>query len=138
MTRIPGPLHAAVAAAALAVAIACYAAAAINTTWLPTHPHLDPKNAVMDATYRSIPTGQHCMHFNGSTADSLADVEAWYRKQMPGARIGDVNEDSLYGSYFKPEGIKLLLGNDIVNVMRMPNDNATWLDLYKCEDAPHR
>jgi hypothetical protein len=57
---------------------------------------------------------------------------------MPGARIGDVNEDSLYGSYFKPEGIKLLLGNDIVNVMRMPNDNATWLDLYKCEDAPHR
>jgi hypothetical protein len=137
MTRIPGTLHAAAATAALAVAVTCYAAASPNTTGLPTYPHLNPKGFIMDETYRSIPNGQHCMHFNGSSADALADVEAWYRKQMPGAKIGDVNEDSIYGSYFKLEGIKLVSGNDIVNVMRMPNDSATYVDLFKCKDAPH-
>jgi hypothetical protein len=43
-----------------------------------------------------------------------------------------------YGSYFKLEGIKLLLGNDIVNVMKMANDKATYLDLFKGKDAVPR
>src|ERR1017187_4041562 len=34
------------------------------------------------------------------------------------AKTDDVNKDSLYGSYFKLEGIKLLSGNDIVHVYR--------------------
>jgi hypothetical protein len=108
-----------------------------NTTGLPTYPHIDAKASSMDGTYRSIPNGQHCLHFNASTPDSLETVEAWYRSQMPGAKSRDVNEHSLYGSYFKMQGITLLLGNDIVNVMRMPNDKATYLDLFKCRDAGH-
>jgi hypothetical protein len=106
-----------------------------NSTGLPTYPHIDPKSASMDATYRSLPNGQHCVHFNASTADALETVEAWYRNQMPGAKSRDVNEHSLYGSYFKLQGITLLSGNGIVNVMRMANDKATYLDLFKCRDA---
>jgi hypothetical protein len=138
MSRILGSAAAVAAAlAALTFSGTCMAGDP-NTTGLPSYPHLDPKAAFMDATYRSIPNGQRCMHFNASTPDALAVVEAWYRKQMPNAKTGDINENSPYGSYFKLEGIKLLLGNDIVNVMRMPNDKATYLDLFKCKDAAAR
>jgi hypothetical protein len=42
----------------------------------------------------------------------------------------------LYGNYFKLDGIKLLSGNDIVNVYRMQNDKQTSVELFKCRDAP--
>jgi len=128
---------------ALAVAGACagFALSGIsvagdaNSTGLPTYPYIEAKATSMDATYRSLPNGQHCVHFNASTTDALGTIEAWYRSQMPGAKIRDVNENSLYGSYFKLQGLSFLLGNDIVNVMKMGNDKATYLDLFKCRDA---
>ena len=67
----------------------------------------------------------------------LADVEGWYKKQMSSAKVDDVNKDSLYGSYFKLDGIKLLLGNDIANVYRMPNDKTTSIAMFKCRNAAH-
>ena len=129
----------AVAGACAGIALSGISAAAdaANSTGLPTYPRIDAKAMWMDATYRSIPNGQHCTHFNASTADSLETVESWYRKQMPGAKIQDVNEIPLYGSYFKLQGISLLVGSDIVNVMKMGTDKATYLDLFKCRDAAH-
>jgi hypothetical protein len=110
-------------------------AAGTNTTGLPTYPNHGGET--MDATYRSIPNGQHCIHYETDSPDALADVEAWYKKQMPGAKTDDVNKGSLYGSYFKLDGIKLLSGNDIVNIYRMANQKTTSIEIFKCKDAPH-
>lgn len=122
--------------AALFVSISSASLAADrNATGLPTYPH--DGAGKMDATYRSLPNGQHCMHYQGDTPDALAEVEAWYRKQMPNAKTDDVNKNSLYGSYFKLDGIKLLLGNDIVNIYRMENQKTTSIEIFKCKDAPH-
>ncbi len=124
-------------AAAVSVSISSASLAAdSNATGLPTYPH--DGGGKMDAAYRSIPNGQHCMHYQGDTLDALADVEAWYRKQMPNAKTDDVNKDSLYGSYFKLDGIKLLIGNDIVNIYRMANQKTTSIELFKCRDAAQR
>ena len=110
-------------------------AADLNSTGLPTYPH--DGGGTMDTTFRSIPNGQHCMHYQSNTPDALEDVEAWYRKRMPGAKTDDVNKDSLYGSYFKLDGIKLLVGNDIVNIYRMTNQKTTSIEIFKCRDAAH-
>jgi len=131
-TRTPGSVIATLAGLAFA---ALSFAADHNTTGLPTYPH--DSGGTMDATYRSIPNGQHCTHYQGDTPDALADVEAWYKKQMPGAKTDDVNKDSLYGAYFKLDGIKLLLGNDIVNIYRMANQKTTTIEMFKCRDAAH-
>ena len=104
-----------------------------NTTGLPTYPKSGSQQ--MDAVYRSIPNGQHCIHFSSSTPDALAAVEDWYKKAMPNAKIEDVNINSLYGSYFKLDGIKLLVGTDMVNVYRMANDKQTSVEIFKCRDA---
>lgn len=108
-------------------------AADANSTGLPTYPRAG--DGKMDAAYRSLPNGQHCMHYSSNTPDALADVEAWYQKQLPGATPADVNKDSLYGSYFKLDGIKLLVGNDIVNVYRMKDQKTTSIEIFKCKDA---
>jgi hypothetical protein len=105
-----------------------------NTTGLPTYPNM--KSQLMDAVYRSLPNGQNCTHFSANTPDELTAVEDWYKKALPNAKIADVNKDSLYGSYFKLDGIKLLRGNEIVNVYRMKNDKQTSVELFKCRDAP--
>ena len=110
-------------------------AADTNTTGLPTYPH--DGSGKMDAVYRSLPNGQHCIHYQGDTPDALVEVEAWYKKQMPNATIDDVNKNSLYGSWFKLDGIKLLLGNDIVNIYRMANQKTTTIEMFKCKDTPH-
>ena len=106
-----------------------------NTTGLPTYPH--DTGGTMDAVSRSIPNGQHCIHYSSSTPDALAAVEEWYKKALPGAKTDDVNKDSLYGSYFKLDGIKLLVGSDIVNVYRMANSDHTTIEIFKCSDAAH-
>jgi hypothetical protein len=111
----------------------CQAADQSNTTGLPTYPNM--KNQRMDAVYRSLPNGQNCTHFSAATQDALAAVEDWYKKALPGAKIDDVNKNSLYGNYFKLDGIKLLVGNDIVNVYRMTNDKETSVEIFKCRDA---
>jgi hypothetical protein len=66
-------------------------AAGTNTTGLPTYPRLSGET--MDASNRSIPNGQHCIHFETDTPDALADVEAWYKKRIPGAKADDVDRD---------------------------------------------
>lgn len=127
----------------------CWAAGGdSNTTGLPTYPRDSQRR--MDPVARSLPNGQHCTHYSSHTSDALADVIAWYRKALPAAKVEDVNKDSLYGSYFKMDGVKLLVGNDIVNVYRIASssiggvlgDNAkagakmTSIEIFKCSDAP--
>src|SRR5689334_6450138 len=101
-----------------------------NTTGLPTYPN--DGGGRMDSGVRSLPNGQNCTHYAGSTADPLAAVIAWYKKALPGARVEDVNKDSLYGNYFKLDGIKLLVGNDIVNVYRLSTSKETSIEIFKC------
>ena len=108
-------------------------AADTNGTGLPTYPH--DTGGIMDTDYRELPNGQHCIQYATDSPDALADVEAWYKKQLPGAKMADVNVDSLYPS-FKLDGIKLLRGNDIVNIYRMANHTSTNIEMFKCRDAP--
>ncbi len=104
-----------------------------NATGLPTYPH--DAGGTMDATFRSLPNGQHCIHYTSNTGDSLSTVEDWYKKQLPSAKVDDINHNSMFGSYFKLTGIKLLSGNDIVNIYAYTNKNKTAIELYKCRDA---
>ena len=104
-----------------------------NTTGLPTYPH--DAGGIMDATYRSIPNGQHCINYQTSSKDSLATVEDWYKKELPNAKIDDINHNSWYGSNFKLNGIKLQLGNDVVNIYADTDRNMTTIELFKCQDA---
>jgi hypothetical protein len=104
-----------------------------NSTGLPTYPH--DAGGIMDATFRSIPNGQHCINYMSNTADSLSVVEDWYKKQLPNAKIDDINHNSMFGNYFKLNGIKLLSGNDIVNIYADTDRNKTTIELYKCRDA---
>ncbi len=106
-----------------------------NLTGLPSYPN--DAGGTMDSVSRSIPNGQHCIHYSGSTPDALAKVEEWYKKALPNATTDDVNKDSLYGSYFKLDGIKLLVGNDIVNIYRMADSKETTIEIFKCSDAAH-
>jgi hypothetical protein len=107
-----------------------------NATGLPTYPH--DSGSSMDSVYRSIPNGQHCIHYTGSTADALAVVEEWYKKALPGAQADDVNKNSLYGGYFKLDGIKLVVGNDFVNIYRTERATQTSIEIFKCNAPPPR
>lgn len=105
-----------------------------NTTGLPTYPNSVHQD--MDPVYRQAPNGQHCIHFSELTPDALDTVQDWYKKALSGAKIEDVNKNSLYGSYFKLDGIKLSMGNDFVNVYRMSTSKQTTIEIFKCRDAP--
>lgn len=132
----------------LAVCCGCAAGTAElqkNTTGLPTYPN--DKGGRMDAVSRSLPNGQNCIHYASTTTDPLQTVIDWYKKALPGARVEDVNKDSLYGNYFKLDGVKLLVGNNIVNIYRMTGEinlpyvkkddvKKTSLELFKCSNAP--
>jgi hypothetical protein len=48
-----------------------------------------------------------------------------------------VNKDSLYCG-FKLDGIKLLLGNDFVDIYRMANQKTTSIEIFKCKDVPNK
>jgi hypothetical protein len=100
-----------------------------NTTGLPTYPHV--KNAMMDPVPRNT-LGRQCTHYAADSPDPLEMVEAWYRKALPGAVETDVNQDSIYGSYFKLTGIRLTRENDFLTVYRMPNGSSTSIELFKC------
>ena len=134
--RSPNEFTAYALAAALCGALAGAGHAAdsqTNVTGLPTYPH--DAGGQMDAIVRSIPNGQHCIHYSSNSTDALATVEDWYKKSLPNAKIEDINKSSLYGSYFKLDGIKLLVGNDIVNVYRMGDSKQTSIEIFKCKDA---
>ncbi len=104
-----------------------------NATGLPTYPH--DADGIMDSTFRSLPNGQHCVSYMSNTVDSLSTVEDWYKRQLPNAKIDDINHNSMFGSYFKLSGIKLLSGNDLVNIYADTDRNKTTIELYKCRDA---
>jgi hypothetical protein len=112
---------------------AAAAGANTNTTGLPSYPH--DSGGIMDSVYRSVPNGQHCMHYAGSTPDALAVVEDWYKKALPNARTDDVNKNSLYGGYFKLDGIKLVVGNDFLTIYRTAHGTETSIEIFKCNDA---
>ena len=71
---------------------------------------------------------------NGSW--NVSSNEAWYRKAFPGAVESDVNEQSLYGSYFKLTGIRLARDTDFLTVYRMPGGTSTSIELFKCSAPP--
>ena len=104
-----------------------------NATGLPLYPKA--ADGIMDATYRSLPNGQHCISYMSSSADALGTVQDWYKKQLPNANVDDINHNSIFGNYFKLNGIKLLAGNDMVNVYADTDRNRTTIELYKCRDA---
>jgi hypothetical protein len=103
-----------------------------NSTGLPTYPHV--RRAIMDPVARST-LGRQCTHYAAESGDSLEKVESWYRKALPGAVESDVNENSIYGSYFKLTGIRLTQGNDFLTVYRIPNAVSTSIELFKCRAA---
>lgn len=103
-----------------------------NTTGLPTYPHL--RRAIMDAVSRNT-LGHQCTHFAADSGDPLEMVEAWYRKALPGAVESDVNQDSIYGGYFKLTGIKLTKGSDFLTVYRTDSSTSTSIELFKCREA---
>jgi hypothetical protein len=105
-----------------------------NATGLPTYPR--DSGGIMDSEYRSVPTGQHCIHYAGSTPDTLVVVEDWYKQALPNARTEDVNKNSIYGGYFKLDGIKLVIGNDFLTIYRTANATTTSIEIFKCNDAP--
>jgi len=76
--------------------------------------------------------GHQCTHYAAESPDPLETVEAWYRKVLPGSVEGDVNKDSMYGSYFKLIGIKLTRGNDFLTIYRTADAKSTSIELFKC------
>jgi len=133
-TRTTFPLIAGSVALCLSLLPAPGRAADINqnTTGLPTYPHL--RRAMMDAVPRNT-LGRQCTHYAAESADALEAVEAWYRDALPGAVESDVNQDSIYGSYFKLTGIRLTKGNDFLTVYRIPSGASTSIELFKCRVA---
>jgi hypothetical protein len=103
-----------------------------NTTGLPTYPHL--RRAVMDAVSRNT-LGRQCTHFAADSGDPLEMVQDWYRKALPGAVESDVNQDSIYGSYFKLTGIRLTRGSDFLTIYRTANGASTSIELFKCRGS---
>lgn len=69
---------------------------------------------------------------DGVFSGPLDSVEAWYRQALPGAAESDVNQNSLYGDFFKLNGIRLTLGTDFVTVYRTANGGLTFIELFKC------
>jgi hypothetical protein len=65
----------------------------------------------------------------------MSSRAAWYRKAVPGAVESDVNQDSIYGSYFKLTGIKLTKGSDFLTVYRIADGTSASIELFKCQEA---
>lgn len=123
-----------VAAAALAIVLplvsaGLQAADDRNMTGLPTYPHIS--RAIMDPVPRDT-LGSKCIHYTADSPDPLDSVESWYRQALPGAVESDVNRNSLYGDFFKLNGIRLTRGTDFVTVYRTANGSLTSIELFKC------
>ena len=60
----------------------------------------------------------------------------WLRVVSQGGALeSDVNQDSIYGSYFKLTGIKLTRGSDFLTVYRSDNGTTTSIELFKCRGS---
>jgi hypothetical protein len=111
------------------IAAAGVASLVVNTTGLPTYPHV--KNAMMDPVPRNT-LGRRCTHYSAESPDPLETVEAWYRRELPGAVETNVRQDSIYGSYFNLTGIRLARENDFLMVYRTPGGASTAIELFQC------
>src|SRR5579862_3954323 len=101
-----------------------------NLTGLPAYPNLT--SAVMDGSFKTDKLGHWCMRFWADTADSLATVEAWYRKALTGSSEIDLSHDKAYKDYRGVVGVKIVLGIDYVVVYKTSSQAATSIDLYRC------
>jgi hypothetical protein len=101
-----------------------------NLTGLPAYPNLNA--AVMDEVFRTDKLGHWCMRFWADTADSLATVEAWYRKKLLGSSEIDLTRDKTYKSFAGLTGVKIVLGIDYVVVYKTSSQAPTSIDLYRC------
>jgi len=101
-----------------------------NLTGLPAYPNLSA--AVMDEVFRTDKLGHWCMRFWADTSDSLAAVEAWYRKRLIGSSEIDLTRDKTYKSFAGLSGVKIVLGVDYVVVYKTNSQAPTSIDLYRC------
>jgi hypothetical protein len=101
-----------------------------NLTGLPAYPNLSA--AVMDEVFRTDKLGHWCMRFWADTSDSLAAVEAWYRKRLIGSSEIDLTRDKTYKSFTGLSGVKIVLGIDYVVVYKTNSQAPTSIDLYRC------
>jgi len=101
-----------------------------NLTGLPAYPNLT--RAVMDGTFKTDTLGHWCMRFWADSADSLATVEAWYRKALIGSSEIDLTHDKTYKNYSGVVGVKIVLGIDYVVVYKTSSQAPTSIDLYRC------
>ena len=114
----------------LALASPAHSADTRNLTGLPAYPNLTA--AVMDEVFRTDKLGHWCMRFWADTSDSLAVVEAWYRKKLIGSSEIDLSRDKLYNSFAGLAGVKIVLGIDYVVVYKTNSQAPTSIDLYRC------
>jgi hypothetical protein len=49
--------------------------------------------------------------------------------------LPDVNQDSIYGSYFKLTGIRLTKGSDFLTVYRTADGSSMSIELFECREA---
>lgn len=101
-----------------------------NLTGLPAYPNLN--SAIMDSTFKTDTLGHWCMRFWADTSDSLATVEAWYRKALVGSSEIDLTRDKIYKKYASVVGVKIVLGIDYVVVYKTSTQAPTSIDLYRC------
>ncbi len=100
-----------------------------NLTGLPTYPNLN--SAAMDKVFKTENFGRWCARFTAATSDSLATVEAWYRKALVRASETDLTQDERYRSYPNLAGVKLAVGIDYVALYRTSNQE-TGIELHRC------
>jgi hypothetical protein len=118
------------AAQLLLLAPQAHSAETRNLTGLPAYPNLNA--AVMDEVFRTDKLGHWCMRFWADTSDSLAAVEAWYRKKLIGSSEIDLTRDKTYKSFTGLAGVKIVLGIDYVVVYKTNSQAPTSIDLYRC------
>jgi len=100
-----------------------------NLTGLPTYPNLT--GAAMDKTFKTETFGRWCARFTAATSDSLALVEAWYRKALIRSSESDLAKDDSYKVYPILSGVKLAVGIDYVALYRTSNQQ-TNIELHRC------
>jgi hypothetical protein len=122
-------LMAAISGAALPYAALSASSVVDNLTGLPTYPNLT--DAAMDKVFKTETFGRWCARFTAATSDSLASVEAWYRKALIRASESDLAKDDRYKAYANLSGVKLAVGIDYVAVYRTSNQQ-TIIELHRC------
>jgi hypothetical protein len=102
----------------------------VNLTGLPAYPNLS--RVFMDPLLRTDTLGRWCAHLSGSTPDSVASVETWYRKAWVGVSETDLRHDAAYRAYDALEGVKFAVGIDSVAVYKVSPGAPTSIEVSRC------